>query len=89
MESGNSSDCELKGCSQISTKMEDFAGCSAAFPILSNDLKIEHSDVETENAMLKGNCLWQVVDILIGGAPSVLAVCFGRLRINESVRPNK
>jgi hypothetical protein len=32
------------------------------------------SDFEAENAMLKGDYLWQVVEILIGGIPTVLEV---------------
>ena len=64
-------------------------------------MEIELSDFEAENATLKGDYLRQVVEIVIGGVPTVLEVCFmclfmslgrillQRLCINESVRPNK
>jgi hypothetical protein len=37
---------------------------------------IELSDFEVENAMLKGNYLRQVVEIVIGGVPTVLEIRF-------------
>jgi len=35
---------------------------------------IELSDFLAENAMLKGNYLWQVAQIMIGGVPTVLGI---------------
>jgi len=60
--------------SQISTGREDSVGDSAVLPMLSEGLAIELSDFEAENAMLNGDCLWQVVFILIGGVPTILEV---------------
>ena len=83
------------GGSQISTRMEDFAGGSAVLPTLSEGLEIELSDFEAENATLKGDYLWQVVEIVIGGIPTVLEVRFmcgfmslGRLLLQGSVSTN-
>jgi len=56
--------------------MEDFAGVSAVLPILSEGLEIEFSHFEAEDATLKGDYLWQVVDIVIVGVPTVLEVRF-------------
>jgi hypothetical protein len=56
--------------------MEDFAGGSAVLPMLSEGLEIELSDFDAENAMLKGNYLRQVVEIVIGGVPTILEVRF-------------
>jgi hypothetical protein len=56
--------------------MEDFAGGSAVLPTQSEALGIEVSDFEAENTMLKGDYLWQVVEIVIGGVPTVLGFCF-------------
>jgi hypothetical protein len=39
-------------------------------------LEIELSDFEAENATLKGDYLWQVVEIVIGGVPTVIEVRF-------------
>ena len=39
-------------------------------------LEIELSHFEAENATLKGNYLWQVVQIVIGGVPTILEVRF-------------
>jgi hypothetical protein len=44
--------------------------------MLSECLQIELSDFETENAMLKGDYLLQVVEIVIGGVPTVFGVRF-------------
>jgi hypothetical protein len=38
-------------------------------------LEVEHSDFKAENAMLKGDYLWQVVEIVIGGIPTILDDC--------------
>jgi hypothetical protein len=39
-------------------------------------LEIELSDFEAENATLKGDDVWQVVEIVIGGVPTILEVGF-------------
>jgi hypothetical protein len=39
-------------------------------------LEIKLSDFETENVALKGDYLWQVVEIVIGGVPTVREVRF-------------
>jgi hypothetical protein len=39
-------------------------------------MEIELSNFEAENATLKGDYLWQVVEIVIGGVPTVLEVRF-------------
>jgi hypothetical protein len=44
--------------------------------MLSEGLEIELSDFEAEDATLKGDYLWQVVEIVIGGGPTVLEVGF-------------
>jgi hypothetical protein len=64
------------GSCQISTGREDFAGSSAVLPTLSEGLEIKLSDFETENVALKGDYLWQVVEIVIGGVPTVREVRF-------------
>ena len=83
------------GGSQISTGREDFAGGSAVLPTLSEGLEIELSDFEAENATLKGNYLWQVVEIGIGGVATVLEIRFmclfmslGRILLQGSVSTN-
>ena len=43
---------------------------------LSQGLEIELSDFKAENATLKGDYLRQVVEIVIGGVPTVLEVRF-------------
>jgi len=65
-----------QGGSQISAGREDFAGGSAVLSTLSEGLQIELSDFEAENATLKGDYLQQVVQIVIGGAPTVLEIRF-------------
>jgi hypothetical protein len=67
--------------SQIGTGREDFAGGSAVLSTLSEGLEIDPSDFEVENATLKGNCLWQVVEIVIGGVSTVHEVRFMYLSI--------
>jgi len=78
--------------SQISTGKEDFAGGSTVLPTLSEGLGIELSDFAVQNATLKGDCLWQVVEIVIGGVPAVLEVRFmclfmsiGRILLQGSI----
>jgi hypothetical protein len=65
-----------QGGSQISAGMEDFASCSAVFLTLSEGLESELSNFESGNAMLNGHCLRQVVEIVIGGDPTVLEIRF-------------
>ena len=43
---------------------------------LSGGLEIELSDFEAVDATLKGDYLWQVLEIVIGGVPTVLEVRF-------------
>jgi len=81
-----------QGGSQISTGREDFAGGRAVLSTLSKGLEFELSDFEAENATLKGDYLRQVVEIVIGGVPTVLEVCLmylfmplGRIRLQGSV----
>jgi len=45
----------------ISTRWEDFAGCSAVLVTVSKSLLIELSDFEAQNMTLKCNSLWQVL----------------------------
>jgi hypothetical protein len=61
-----------QGRCQISTGREDFAGGSADLLMLSKALDIELSDFEAENATLTGHYGRQVVEIVIGGIPTVL-----------------
>jgi len=84
-----------QGGRQISTGREDFAGGSAVLPKLSEGLEIELSDCEAENATLKGDWLLQVVEIVIGGVPTVVEVRFmclikslGRILLQGSVLTN-
>jgi len=42
----------------------------------SEGLEIELSDFQAENATLTGDSLWQVVEIVIGGVPTVLEIRF-------------
>jgi len=84
----------LRG-SQISTGREDFAGCSAVLLTLSEGLEIELSNFEADDATLKGDYLWQVVEIVIGGIPTVLEVRFmslfmsvGRILLQGSISTN-
>jgi len=58
-------------------------------------LEIELSDFEAEDATLTGDYLWQVVEIVIGGVPTVLEVgfmhlfmSFGRILLEGSVSTN-
>jgi hypothetical protein len=65
-----------QGGSLISTGREHFAGSNAVLLWLSEGLEIELCDFEAENAMLKGLYVRQVVQIVIGGVPTVLEVRF-------------
>jgi len=58
-------------------------------------LEIELSHFEAEDAMTKGDFLWQVVEIVIGGIPTVFEVRFmcmfmslGRILLQGSVLTN-
>jgi hypothetical protein len=62
--------------SQITTGREGITGGSTVLPTLSEGLDIELSDFKAEDATLKGDYLWQVVEIVIGGVPTVLEVRF-------------
>jgi hypothetical protein len=65
-----------QGGNQITTGMEDSAAGSADLPMLSDSLEIEHSDFEEENVTLKGDYVRHVVEIVIGGIPTILEVGF-------------
>jgi hypothetical protein len=80
---------------QISTRRENFAGGCADFLMLSEGLEIEHSDFDTEDAMLNSNYLWQLVEIVIGGVPTGREICLmclfmsrGRILLQCSVSMN-
>jgi hypothetical protein len=66
----------VQGGSEISTRREDFACGSAVLPTLGKGLEIELSNFEAEDATLKSDSLWQVVEIVIAGVPTVLEVRF-------------
>jgi len=58
-------------------------------------LGIELSHFEAEDVTLKGDYLWQVVEIVIGGVPTILEVCFmclfmslGRILLQGSISTN-
>jgi hypothetical protein len=64
--------------------------------MLSEGLEIELSDFEAENATLKGDFLWHVIEIVIGGVPTILEVRFvslfmslGRKLLQGSVSMNR
>jgi hypothetical protein len=83
------------GGSQISTGMEDFEGGSAVLSTLIEGLEIELPDFDAENATLKVDYLQQVVEIVIGGVPTVLEIRFmcwfvslGRKLLQDSVSTN-
>jgi len=80
---------------QVSAGREDIAGGSATLSTLTEGLEIELSDFEAENATLKGDYLRQLVEIVIGGVPTVLECLFmclfvslGRIPVNGSVSTN-
>jgi hypothetical protein len=75
--------------------MEHFAGGSAVLLTLSDGMEFELSDFKEENAMQKGEYLWQVVEIVIGGVPTFLEVRFmclfmslNRIMLQGSVSTN-
>ena len=95
MNSGFAYDWEHRRGSQITSGRGDFPGGSAVLPTLSVGLEIELSDFEAENATLKSDYLRQVVEIMIGGVPTVLEVCFmclfmslGRILLQGSISTN-
>jgi hypothetical protein len=62
---------------------------------MSESLGIDLSDFEAQDATLKGDYLWQVVEIGIAGVPTVLEVRFmysimslGRILLQGSVSAN-
>jgi hypothetical protein len=84
-----------QGGSQICSGREDFAGGSAVILRLSEGLAIELTDFQAEDVTLNGDYLWQVVEIVIGGVPTVLEVRFmcwfmslGRILLQGSVSTN-
>ena len=83
---------ELRGGARSAPRGKTFAGGSAGPPTLSEVFEIELSNFTAENVTQKGDDLWQVVDIVIGGVPTVLEVRFmclfislGRILLQGSV----
>jgi hypothetical protein len=81
-----------QGGSPISWDREDFGCSNAVLPALSEGFGIELSDVDAEDTTLKGDYLWQVVQIVIGGVPTVLEnhcrclfMSLGRILLQGSV----
>jgi hypothetical protein len=63
--------------------------------MLSEDIEVERSDFEAENATLIGDFLSHIVEIVIGGIPTVLEVRFmclfvllSRLLLQGSISTN-
>jgi hypothetical protein len=54
------------------------AGGSTVRPMLSDSFWSELTDSKASKATLKGNYLWLVVEIVIGGVPNVLEIHFMR-----------
>jgi len=65
----------VQGGGEMITGREHIAGDSTVLLMLSDGLDIELPDFEAVNVTLKGDYLWQVVQIVIGGSPKVLEVC--------------
>jgi hypothetical protein len=83
------------GCCKISTGSDDFAGGSAVVQTLSEGLETELSDFDAANATPKSDYVWQIVEIVIGGIPTVLEVCLmclfmslGRILLQGAVSTN-
>jgi len=62
---------------------------------MTERLEIEHSHFEAEDVMLNGDYLWQVVETLIGGVPTILEVLvmfgfmsLGRILLQGSISTN-
>lgn len=62
------------GGSKISTGRKHITDWSAGLLMLSEGLEIELSNLNANNAMLKGNHLRQEVEIVIRGLPNILEV---------------
>ena len=84
-----------QGRCQICSAREDFADGGAVLPTVCEGLEIELSHFEAEDATLKGDYLWQVVQIVMGGVPTILEVHFmclfvslGRILLQGSVSRN-
>jgi len=60
-----------QGGSKIGTGGEDTASGSALLLTLSYGLGIGFSYFKAGNAMLKCDSMWQVVEVVIGGVPTV------------------
>jgi len=73
---GSSCDCELRGGRQISARWKDFACSSTVLSGVSKDLEIELPESKEENVTLKGDYVLQVVEIVIGGIPTILEFRF-------------
>jgi len=81
-----------QGGSQISAGREDFAGGRAVHRTLSEGFEIVFADFKVQNAMLTGDYFWHLVEIVIGGVPTVRMVRFmcwfrshGRTLLQDSV----
>jgi hypothetical protein len=72
MNSGFACDWGAQGGNQITTGREDFEGRNTVHLIRSEGLEIKHSDFDAEDGTLKGDNLWKVVEIIIGGVPTVI-----------------
>jgi len=75
--------------------MEHIASGSAVPSTLGEGMEIALCDSETQDATLKGDYLWQVVESVIGGVPTVLEVrvmfffmSLGRILLHGSVWTN-
>jgi len=79
----------------MSNGSENFAGGSTVHLTLNEGLEIELSDFKAEDGTLKGADLWQIVEFVIGGVPTILQVHFmclfmslGRILLQSSVSTN-
>jgi len=84
------------GGSQLSTRREDFSPGSAVLPTLSDGLEIDLLHSESENVKLKGDYLWQVVEIVVVGVRTdlefrffCLFVSLRRIHLQGSVLTNQ
>jgi len=80
---------------QTHTGREDFEGSRAGLPMLSEGLEVEICYFEADNVTLKGDYLWQVVQTVIGGIPTIIEVRFmclcmslGRILLKGSLSRN-
>jgi len=96
-----SHECELRlslgsqGGSQRSTGKEHVVDRSGVLPMLSDGLGIELSEFKAENAMLNGDYLRQVIEIVFGGVQTILEIRFmclflslGRILLQCSIMTN-